>query len=180
MIIVDDCSTDSSAEIINAYAGKDSRIIYLKTEKSSGSPTKPRNIAIEKASGRYIAFLDSDDVWMPTKLEEQLKLLEDEHTAIAFSNYEKMSETGKRKNRMIIAPRVVTYDVLLKGNVIGNVTGMYDTQKVGKVFCPYVHHEDYVVWLSILRQGFVAKNTNKVHALYRLRKRSVSSNKWKV
>jgi hypothetical protein len=57
---------------------------------------------------------------------------------------------------------------------------MYDTQKVGKVFCPYVHHEDYVVWLSILRQGFVAKNTNKVHALYRLRKRSVSSNKWKV
>lgn len=180
MLIVDDCSKDNSAEIIKKYAEKDSRIKYFKTERPSGSPTRPRNIAIENASGRYIAFLDSDDIWLPTKLEEQVPLFHDEQTAVAYSNYEKISEEGHRNDRLIIAPNEVNYKDLLKSNVIGNLTGIYDTKKVGKIFCQNIHHEDYILWLSILKRGFKAKNTNTNVALYRVRENSVSANKLKV
>lgn len=177
LIIADDCSSDHSVDIILEYAHKDHRIIFLKTEKPSGSPSVLRNLALEHAKGRFISFLDSDDVWLPTKLEEQVKLFGDQQIAVAFTNYEKINDAGERKDRYVIAPKEVGYDALLKGNVIANSTGMYDTQKVGKIFCPYVHHEDYALWLSILKLGYRALNTNKVHTLYRMRKGSVSSNK---
>ena len=177
LLVIDDCSTDNSAAIIKEYAAKDTRIKYLKTDASSGSPTLPRNIGIEHAQGRFIAFLDSDDAWLPDKLEKQVRLFENDRTAIVFSDYEKMSENGERNGRVIKAPRKVTYRQLLKGNVIGNLTGMYDTEKVGKVYCPHIHHEDYVLWLSILKQGYIARNTGTVEALYRVRKQSVSADK---
>lgn len=180
MLIIDDCSTDNSAAIIKRYCERDVRIKYLKTECPSGSPCEPRNIAIREARGRYIAFLDSDDVWLPNKLEEQLKLFDDASIAIVYSNYEKISEEGERGQRIITAPSQVSYKELLKGNVIGNLTGIYDTGKVGKVYCQKIHHEDYILWLSILKKGFVARNTNVVHALYRVRKQSVSANKLSV
>ena len=78
------------------------------------------------AQGRYIAFLDSDDVWLPNKLEEQLKLFEDADTAIVYSNYEKINEDGERGQRIVTVPPQVSYMELLKGNVIGNLTGIYD------------------------------------------------------
>ena len=180
MIIVDDCSTDNSSDIIKQFISGDTRIKYFKTDNPSGSPVLPRNIGIEKAKGRYIAFLDSDDIWLPTKLEEQLKLFKDDKTAVAFSNYEKMNEAGERNQRIIIAPKETNYHNLLKGNVIGNLTGIYDTEKVGKVYCQDIRHEDYVLWLSILKKGYLAKNTNTVTALYRVRENSVSSNKLKI
>lgn len=180
LLVIDDCSTDSSIAIINKYAEKDQRIRLFHTEKASGSPTTPRNIGVKMAKGRYIAFLDSDDVWLPNKLEEQVPLFENPDIAVVFSNYEKMTETGLRSNRIIYAPRVTDYKRLLKGNVIGNVTGVYDTRKVGKILFQPVHHEDYVLWLSILKKGYIACNTNTVTALYRLRKQSVSSNKLKT
>ena len=136
MLIVDDCSTDGSNGIINKYIKQDKRIKYYKTSCSSGSPVLPRNIAIEKAQGKYIAFLDSDDIWLPTKLEEQLKLFDGEKVAVVYSNYEKINENGNRSNRIIKAPTEVNYHNLLKSNVIGNLTGIYDTEKVGKVMCP--------------------------------------------
>ena len=180
LIIIDDCSTDNSATIILDFVKNDSRIKYLKTEAPSGSPTLPRNIGIENATGRYIAFLDSDDAWLPDKLEKQLRVFEDERVAIAFSDYEKMSEDGERNNRIVKAPLKVDYKQLLRGNVIGCLTAIYDTAKVGKMyFIPHTH-EDYILWLSILKKGFVAVNTGTVEALYRVRRHSVSSNKWKV
>lgn len=180
LIIVDDCSTDNSSDIIKQFISGDTRIKYFKTDNPSGSPVLPRNIGIEKATGRYIAFLDSDDIWLPTKLEEQLKLFKDDKTAVAFSNYEKMNEAGDRNQRIIIAPKETNYHNLLKGNVIGNLTGIYDTEKVGKVYCQDIRHEDYVLWLSILKKGYIAKNTNTVTALYRVRENSVSSNKLRI
>lgn len=180
LLLVDDCSTDNTADIIQEYCRKDSRVRYLKTSEPSGSPCLPRNIGIEHACGRYIAFLDSDDMWLPTKLEEQIGLFEDKKTAIVYSDYEKISEAGKRSGRRIQAPKGATYHFLLKGNVIGNLTGVYDTAKVGKVYFQKIHHEDYVLWLSILKQGYMAKSTGTVTALYRIRSQSVSSNKWKV
>ena len=99
---------------------------------------------------------------------------------IVYSNYEKIHEDGERGQRIVTVPPQVSYMELLKGNVIGNLTGIYDTEKVGKVYCSKIHHEDYVLWLSILKKGFVARNTNVVHALYRVRKQSVSANKLAV
>ena len=107
-------------------------------------------------------------------------MFEDADTAIVYSNYEKINEDGERGQRIVTVPPQVSYMELLKGNVIGNLTGIYDTEKVGKVYCSKIHHEDYVLWLSILRKGYIAKNTNTVHALYRVRKQSVSANKLTV
>ena len=181
LLVIDDCSTDNSVSIIKQYVEQDSRIRYFKTDKPSGSPTLPRNIGIENARGRYIAFLDSDDAWLPDKLERQMAMFDKyEDMVICFSNYEKMAENGERNGRIIKAPEMVNYRQLLKGNVIGNLTGVYDTQKVGKVYCQNIHHEDYVLWLSILKQGYIARNTSTVEALYRVRKRSVSADKRSV
>ena len=178
LIIIDDCSTDKSREIINSYVEKDSRISVLRTKTPSGSPTVPRNIGIENANGRFIAFLDSDDMWLPEKLYEQIGLFEDNMTAIVFSNYEKMSESGLRNERYVLSSKNASYKALLKGNIIGCLTAIYDTSKVGKMYFPYIQHEDYVLWLAILKQGYIAKNTNTVNAVYRVRNNSISSNKF--
>jgi len=180
MIIVDDCSFDGSDKVIKEYCQKDPRIKYFKTDFPSGSPTLPRNLGITNATGRFIAFLDSDDVWLPNKLEEQIVLFEDKNTAVVFSNYEKIDEKGNRAGRCIIAPELVSYKKLLLGNVMGCLTVIVDTAKIGNFLFNNIHHEDYVLWLSILKKGFVARNTNTVNALYRVRKQSVSSNKLSV
>lgn len=180
LLIVDDCSTDNSALIILEYCSMDSRIHYFKTKQPSGSPYIPRNIGIQNAKGRYIAFLDSDDAWLSFKLNEQLPLFNDKHTAIAFSDYEKMNEAGERNKRRINAPTYTNYKKLLRGNVIGCATAVYDTFKVGKVYFENVNHEDYVMWLSILKRGYIAQNSNTVTALYRIHNKSISSNKLKV
>lgn len=99
MLIVDDCSSDDSLVIIQKYAEQDSRIRYLKTDEPSGSPTLPRNKGIKEAKGRYIAFLDSDDMWLPNKLSDQLKVFEKSEVAIVFSNYEKVNLDGERSGR---------------------------------------------------------------------------------
>jgi glycosyltransferase involved in cell wall biosynthesis len=177
IVVVDDCSTDNSAKIIQSYCEKDNRIGYYKTGSPSGGAAIPRNIAMNKANGRFIAFLDSDDVWLPTKLEQQLPFFLDKKTAIVFSNHEKINEQGKRKNRVVIAPKTASYKDLLKENIIRTSSGIYDTQKVGEIYFQKIGHEDFVFWLHILKQGYIAKNTNTVTTLYREQKKSLSGNK---
>jgi glycosyltransferase involved in cell wall biosynthesis len=177
LIIADDRSTDGSAEIARNYAKKDRRIRFLQTPSHSGSPLAPRNLALKYAAGRYIAFLDSDDLWLPRKLEKQIPLFARENTAVVFSDYEKIAENGRRSGRIVRAPPAVNHRRLLKGNCIGNLTAIYDTGKTGKVFFRHPHHEDYVLWLEILEKGFMAENTGTVEALYRVRAGSVSAGK---
>lgn len=179
MLITDDCSIDGSLEIAERYCRRDERIKLFQLKKNSGVATA-RNYSISQARGKYIAFLDSDDMWLPNKLEEQLILFDNEDTAIVYSDYEKISEQGIRNQRIVSAPSSTNYKHLLRGNVIGCLTALYDTEKAGKVYFENVNHEDYVLWLTILKKGFVARNTGKVHALYRVRTSSVSSNKWKA
>jgi glycosyltransferase involved in cell wall biosynthesis len=180
LLVVDDCSTDHSEKIIQFYCKKDKRIHYYKTAFSSGGASVPRNIAIEKSNGRFIAFLDSDDVWLPTKLEQQIKLFSDEKTAIVFSNHEKINEKSERKNRVVIAPKTASYQDLLKENIIRTSSGIYDTKKIGKIYFQKIGHEDFVFWLHILKQDFVAKNTNTVTTWYREQKKSLSGNKFQA
>lgn len=178
MIIVDDKSTDQTVSIVKEFCSKDNRITLIELENNSGSATIPRNIAIKRARGRFIAFLDSDDLWLPTKLDEQISLFSDKNTAIVFSNYQKMAEDGFLSNRVIKCPKVVNYNKLFYGNVIACLTSVYDTEKVGKVYFDKVGHEDFVLWLKILKKGYIAQNTNTVLANYRVRKNSISSNKY--
>lgn len=177
MLIIDDCSTDNSIEIIEEYIKKDIRIKLFKTRCNSGSPIEPRNIGVKNAQGSFIAFLDSDDLWLPDKIERQLTFFNDVNAAIVFSNYEKMTDTGERKNRIIKAPKSINYKQLLKSNHIGCLTAMYDVSKSGKVYFSNFRHEDYVLWLTILRVGYIALNTNTIGALYRERKDALSSKK---
>lgn len=180
MLIVDDCSTDNSRYIVEEFVRMDSRIQYFKTSSTSGSPADPRNIGIKMAKGRYIAFLDSDDLWISNKLELQIPLFSNNKVGIVFSNYTKINEDGESNGRIITAPNNVTYLNLLKGNVIACLTCIYDRQKIGKLYFTKQGHEDFALWLAILKKGFVAKNAGHVLAKYRVRKSSVSSNKLKV
>ncbi|MBQ3688597.1 MAG: glycosyltransferase family 2 protein [Bacteroidales bacterium] len=180
LLVINDNSSDNTEIIVKEYIKKDSRIKYFETDKTFKRPFYPRNIGIENAKGRFIAFLDSDDLWLPTKLEHQLPLFEMNDVAIVFSYYAKMNSDGKMQNRLITSPLIVDYEYLLKGDCIGNLTGIYDTSKVGKVYQKNIHHEDYLMWLEILKQGRYAMNTNTIEAFYRTQKQSVSGNKFKT
>lgn len=179
LLIIDDNSTDNSVSIIKSYIKEDPRIKLLINEQHTGLPATPRNIGIRNANGRFIAFLDSDDKWLSSKLEKQLPLFSDNKCAVVFSYYRKMNESGIISDKQITSPQKVNYKKLLKGDCIGNLTGIYDIKKVGKIYQKEIHAEDYLMWLEILKKGFIAKNTNTVEALYRVRATSTSGNKIK-
>lgn len=180
LIVVNDSSTDRTCEIVRQYEQRDKRISLHDADYHNGMPSAPRNTGVRLAKGRFISFLDSDDIWASTKLTEQVPLFEDDKVVVVYSNYEKMDEEGHRNNRIVRAPRRLNYAILLRGNAIGNLTGIYDTQKVGKVKIKDIHHEDYVMWLEILSKGGIGLNTNTSTALYRLSKTGVSRHKQRL
>lgn len=177
LLIIDDNSVDKSIEIINYFLNKDKRIRFFQTSKSTGYPATPRNIGIKNATGRFIAFLDSDDQWLPSKLERQVPLFSNDKVAVVFSNYLKIDSNGKEIG-CVENSNNGNYQLLLKGNFIGNLTGIYDISKVGKIYQKEIKHEDYLMWLTILRNDYKAINTNTLEAKYRVHKESVSTNKF--
>jgi glycosyltransferase involved in cell wall biosynthesis len=181
MLIVDNGSTDHSLDIIYQYAAKDARIKVFQQTKKNGFPSYTRNMAIEEAQGKYIAFLDSDDVWYPEKIAIQLAYISDHPDChIICTSYEKVNKEGVSDNR-VVKPRMITnYIQLLKTNSIGNLTGMYNQEKLGKCFQKPIFHEDYLMWLTLLKKGEVAHGIDEVTAKYRIHNRSVSSSKLKV
>lgn len=180
MLIVDDASPDNSNEIIEEYCKKDSRIKLIKLEKNSG-PAVARNRAIEEAKGRFIAFLDADDLWKPEKLEKQIKFMKEKDCALSYSAYETMSEEGVPQNKFLNPPLKISYEDLLKSNYIGCLKSIYDIQKVGKVYMPLIKkRQDYGLWLRILKKTEFAYGLNEPLAIYRIMSDSVSSNKFKL
>lgn len=176
MIIADDCSTDNGFAIASSYATGNPKIKVVRTDSNTGCPAGARNRSITEARGQYIAFLDSDDIWEKNKLEKQVAALQDPEIALVYSYYSKFTD-HINESRLITAPAFTTYSTMLYGSVIGCLTAMYDVSKVGKREFEAVHHEDFILWLTILKEGYKAVCIPEVLAHYRVGKSSVSSNK---
>jgi glycosyltransferase involved in cell wall biosynthesis len=180
LIIVDDVSTDNSREVVKEYVAKDKRIKLIELSENGGAAIA-RNKGIEFAEGRFIAFLDSDDLWKETKLEKQVNFMLENDYAFTCTDYEQLVDDTK-KIKLIIKARVkADYRIVIRYNPIGNSTVMYDTLKMGKVHIPEVRkRNDYALWLKILRIEKYVYGINEVLATYRIRKKSLSRNKVKL
>lgn len=180
MILVDDASKDETVKIISDFAEKDSRIKLFKLEKNSGNGFA-RNIALEKAVGKYIAYLDADDLWFLNKLEKQIEFLKENNLHFTFSFYDCIDEEGNSLNRRVEAPINLTYDELFFCNYVGNLTAIYDADYFGKIVIEATQkRQDWRLWLTILKQIQVTKPVPEPLAFYRIRKDSISSSKFKL
>ncbi len=179
LLLSDDCSTDDSLKIAKSFQNKDKRIKVLEFNENTG-PAGCRNRAIQAAQGKYIAFLDSDDLWVPEKLQMQVQFMEKGGYDLCYSSYQKIDEQDNPIGGQISGPLSVGYDRLLNSNVIPCLTSMYNVERIGKYFMEDIGHEDYVYWLRILKNGYIAHGMEQVLAYYRVRKGSVSNNKIKA
>ena len=185
MIIVDDCSPDNGAGIavVKRYAAKDARIILIESKENKGS-SGARNIALRAAKGRYIAFLDSDDLWHSDFLEKQLEFMQEKDAGFVFSSYRRIDENTKEEIlRPFIVPERVNYKRILKANPIFPSTIMYDGGKCKKHFFNEEWksmRDDYVYLLAMLKEIDYAYGNKEILVDYRIRKTSVTGNKKKV
>ena len=179
LLFVDDCSTDNSLEIVRSY--QDSRIKILQNDKNSGAAVS-RNYALREAKGRWIAFLDSDDLWMPEKLEKQIVFMETNGYAFTFTDYDVIDENSVTISHFKPRLDICMYKDILKHNHIGCLTVIYDSEKMGKVLMPTnaIKREDLACWLSILKNGERAYCLHECLARYKVHSNSVSSNKLKM
>ena len=176
-IIIDDCSTDGSFDYIKEMVENNPRIILLQTQKNGGTAVA-RNLGLKHASGRYITFLDSDDILDNNYLECQLEFIKTHGPLISAGYRRKAQHTCTD----FLVPDTVTYKDDLKGNPLSCLTTMYDRSIIGDKLFPenLIKCEDYVFWLGILKEGYVARGNPKVLATYIIRKDSKSRNKIKL
>jgi len=180
MILVDDASTDNTITIIEEFVKKDSRIKLFKLPQNRGNGFA-RNAALEKATGKYIAYLDADDLWFPEKLEKQIQFLKANNLHFTFSFYDSINEEGNDLNRRVESPNPLTYKQLFFCNYVGNLTAVYDADYFGKIILETSQkRQDWRIWLTILKQIKIAKPVPESLAFYRIRKDSVSSSKFKL
>ena len=178
MIIVDDCSTDATVAVVQKYQEQDSRIRLIQLEKNQGV-ANARNIGMQRAQGRYLAFLDSDDIWLKDKLTEQILFMKENDIAFSYTQYRQFRENVENCKKLIDIIEVVNYKELLKRNIIGCLTVVLDREKIPVFHMPKERHEDYIVWLSILKQGYKAYGLKQDLARYRISNASVSGDKQK-
>ncbi len=178
--IVDDCSTDHTYEVVKPYVEKYSQIHYICLSQNSG-PAVARTEAIKRAKGKYIAFLDSDDLWKPDKLERQVQFMEKTGTLFTCTAYAQMDEQGDLFDTVCLPPLKTDYRKMLRlSNPIGNLTVMYNQEVLGKYEVPCIQkRNDFALWLRILKNVPYCVGMQDVLAVYRVRKNSVSSNKLK-
>jgi len=180
MILVDDCSTDTTEQIITEFQAADSRILFYKLNKNAGAGVA-RNQAITMANGRFIAFLDSDDLWKPEKLQKQIDVMLTHNQPFSFSFYDCMDEAGNALQKRIEAPKTLHYWQLFFCNFVGNLTGIYDAHFFGKIPISSIRkRQDWMVWLTVLRKIKTAQPIPESLAIYRVRQDSISSSKVKL
>ena len=180
MIIVDDCSEDDSKQLITALSSNDTRIKTIFLDSNIGA-AEARNIALAKAKGQYIAFLDSDDLWEPHKLERQISFMNKNNIAFSYTTYQSISEDGLNLINIIKAPKEMTYYSYLKNTIIGCLTVIINRDKVGYFEMPNVRSShDMALWLLILKRGFSAYGLDENLAKYRIVSSSNTANKMKA
>ena len=151
LIIVDDCSTDNTNEVVDTI--KDCRIHYLKNEKNSGAAIS-RNKALREAKGQWIAYLDSDDLWMPEKLEKQIKFMEENGYVFSYTNYEEIDVDGYKTGVKVTGPKKITKTGMFNYCWPGCLTVMYDANKIGLIQIEDIKkNNDYAMWLKVCRKA---------------------------
>ena len=177
MIIVDDCSTDKSKDIIRQFAEKDKRIHLFAFNENAGTG-KARDFALKKAKGRFVAFFDSDDLWLPEKLEKQIRFMTENKYPISFTSYKMMDENGHDLNRHVDVVESVNLHQYLKNTIIGYSSSMIDLKQTGPFEIADIRiRVDTQVWIGLLKKGFMAYGLNAVLMIYRVHQHSISSNK---
>lgn len=181
-ILVEDGSTDGTREKLVALMNSpdfDGRIKIILFDENENGAAGARNRGLDEVTGRFVAFLDADDVWMPDKLEKQLTFMEQRDAAFSFTSYEFGDADAKGTGRYVRVPEVLTYKKALSRTVIFTTTTMFDTEKIDirLIHMPLVASEDTATWWQILRTGVNAYGLDEVLAIYRRPAQSLSSNK---
>ncbi|HUR87800.1 MAG TPA: glycosyltransferase family 2 protein [Ramlibacter sp.] len=178
MLIADDCSPDNTREVVVQWAQRDPRIQLIALEKNGG-PAAARNAALARAQGRFVAFLDSDDMWLPAKLERCLAHAGANRAALVYTGFRRVTQDEGRTGDYITVPRTLTYRQLLGNTAIATSTVLIDRAIAGDVHMERVYYDDFVCWLSILKRGHVAHGLDEDLMRYRVLAKSVSRNKVK-
>lgn len=177
LLLIDDHSTDNSLSIISSFSEQDSRVKVLQTPYNSGAAVA-RNIGLENASGQYVAFLDSDDMWKENKLKDQIQFMTENNSGFTYTNFEMITETDELIKPRVTLPESLDYVGLLKNTAIACSTVVIDKQVFGDFRMPEVRKgQDTATWLMLLRGGNDARLVDKVLGSYRIVKGSISSNK---
>ena len=176
LIIVDDCSTDNTDQVVESF--KDERIRYLKNEKNSGAAVS-RNRALREATGRWVAFLDSDDLWEQDKLEKQIRFMEGNSYHFSYTKYSEIDEDSKPLGITVSGPKKITRTGMYRYCWPGCLTVMYDREKIGLIQIEDIKkNNDYAMWLKVIRKE-KCYLLNENLARYRKRKGSISNHSYK-
>ena len=182
LILVDDGSTDDSINVIKELLadGKDERIKLVDAGEENLGAAHARNRGVEMASGRYICYIDADDLWSPDKLEKQLAFMEENDAAFSFTGYEFADESGIGVQKIVGVPKTITYRQALKNTTIFTSTVMFDMDKLDKedIMMPQVPSEDTATWWKVLKKTGKAYGLDEALTLYRRGTGTLSSNKF--
>jgi len=177
MIIVDDCSTDETDSVVKAFLN-DSRIRYFKNEKNSGAAVS-RNRALKEAKGKWIAFLDSDDLWVPEKLEKQIRFMNENNYHFSYTNYIEIDEDGKSQGVFVTGPQKISKITMYAFNFMGCLTVMYDRNYIGLIQIKDMKkRNDYAMWVKVVKMC-PAYLLDENLAKYRIRKSGSIMNRGK-
>ncbi|WP_286937933.1 glycosyltransferase family 2 protein [Achromobacter sp. UBA4530] len=180
LLVVDDASTDETADIVRTFQREDPRILYSRNPDNQGV-VRSRNNALDMARGRYVAFLDADDAWERCKLERQVSFMEETGVPISYGDYLRVDYDGHVVGK-VVAPEILRYDDMLKSNFIGNLTGIFRRSELAGLRFEDIKHEDYLFWLRALARTGPARATpaGEPIARYRVSANSLSANKLKA
>lgn len=177
MIIVDDCSTDNTKEIVEKYQKKFENIKYVILNENSGAAIA-RNTALKMAKGKYIAFLDSDDLWNNEKLEKQIKFMKDNNYSFTYTNYEEIDENSNSLHKIITGPKKITKAGMYNYCWPGCLTVMYNAEKIGLIQIENIaKNNDYAMWLKVIKKADCYLLDENL-AQYRKRVGSISSHSY--
>lgn len=181
LLIVDDCSTDNTYQVLLPWIEKYPNIRYHCLE-TNGGPAVARSEAMRMATGKYLAFLDSDDLWTEDKLEKQIRFMEETDSPFSCTSYRLMQEDGALEDMMRVPPKKTSYNSMIRlANPVGNSTVMYNREILGEFQVPPIRkRNDFALWLQILKKTQYCHGMPEVLTYYRLRKNSVSSSKTKL